>query len=427
MDIGNATLADVVRLAVGALGGAAVGLERQWSGHASGQNARLAGIRTFTLLGGLGAMAGWLLTRQPMAAGVILAGAVALVVAGYVAASRRGVEATTEVAAVAVLGTGVLAGLGELALSSGIVATIALLLSEKSRLHGWVERIDDRSMGAAFRFAVMAAVILPLLPQEPIDPFGWIRPRPIWLLVLFFSGLSFAGYVARLAVGPRQGYAVAGLLGGFVSSTSVTLTYARLSHTEPDAAEGLATGVIAASTLSIVRVLVAVAVLEATLIPRLTMLLAPALAVGLGMSWWSISHREAPAPAVQQEMRNPLQLGMALKLALLFQALFVATPYIEQWLGDPGLLASSFVLGLATVDALIVSVAHGTTDAVSTQTAALAIAIGVLSNTLAKVGMVATLGQGAFRARAGVGLVILGAVAAGTIAILWSLRTVAVG
>src|SRR5690606_17956432 len=126
MDIGNATLADVVRLAVGALGGAAVGLERQWSGHASGEDARLAGIRTFTLLGGLGAMAGWLLTQQPLAAVVILTGAVALVVAGYVAASRNGVEATTEVAAVAVLGTGVLAGLGELALSSGIVATIAL-------------------------------------------------------------------------------------------------------------------------------------------------------------------------------------------------------------------------------------------------------------------------------------------------------------
>ncbi len=118
---------------------------------------------------------------------------------------------------------------------------------------------------------------------------------------------------------------------------------------------------------------------------------------------------------------------MALKLALLFQALFVATPYVERWLGDPGLLASAFVLGLATVDALIVSVAHGTTDAVSTQTAALAIAIGVLSNTIAKVGIVAVLGQGRFRTRSAAGHVVLGAVAAATIGVLWSVGMLAVG
>src|SRR5690606_16329741 len=202
---------------------------------------------------------------------------------------------------------------------------------------------------------------------------------------------------------------------------------ARLSGTEPDAGDGLATGVIAASTASIVRVLVAVAVLQAALLPRLTLLLAPALVVGIGISWWSIRKPQETAPAEQQEMRNPLQLGMALKLALLFQALFVATPYVERWLGDPGLLASAFVLGLATVDALIVSVAHGTTDAVSTQTAALAIAIGVLSNTIAKVGIVAVLGQGRFRTRAAAGHVVLGAVAAATIGVLWSVGMLAVG
>lgn len=168
--ISEVTSVDVARLVVGALGGAAVGLERQWSGHASGDKARFAGIRTFTMLGLLGAVAGWLTMQGFVAtAVVVLAGAAALVVVGYAAASRHDVDGTTEVAGIVVLATGMLAGLGQLALSSGIVAVTTLLLIEKSRLHGWVAQIDDTSLRAALGFAVMATVILPLLPAGPLD------------------------------------------------------------------------------------------------------------------------------------------------------------------------------------------------------------------------------------------------------------------
>jgi uncharacterized membrane protein (DUF4010 family) len=184
----------VVRIVVAALCGLAIGVERQWSGHASGPAARIGGIRTFTLLGAVAGMAGWLWTLQSQAlAAVLLAGAVALVIVGYLAVSSRDVDGTTEVAALVTMAAGVLAGLDFLSLASGIAAITCLLLIEKSRLHAAVAKLDDDEIRAAARFAVMAAVILPLLPEGPYGPWGGVRPRLLWILVLFFSGMSFVG------------------------------------------------------------------------------------------------------------------------------------------------------------------------------------------------------------------------------------------
>ena len=215
---------NIVGLLIAALGGAAVGLERQWSGHADGPAARFAGIRTFTMLGAVGGVSGWLwMAGAPTPAAILLAGAVAVVAAAYVAGSRQDIDGTTEVAALVVLAAGMLAGTGSVRLASGIIALLTLLLVEKSRLHALVQRIDDVGLRSGVRFAVMALVILPLLPEGPYGPLGGIRPREIWVLVLFFSGLSFAGHVARRVVGPGHGDLVTGLLGGLVSSTSLTL------------------------------------------------------------------------------------------------------------------------------------------------------------------------------------------------------------
>ena len=208
----------ILPLLVSTLGGAAVGVERQWSGHAEGVKARFAGLRTFTLLGLLGGIAGqqWLGGGQWLAA-LLVGAAATLVVVAYAAASRRDVDGTTEVAALVVLASGVLAGHGEMQVASGVIALTVLLLVEKSRLHALVRLLDDRGFRAGARFAVLALVVLPLLPEGPFGPMGGIRPRALWALVLFFSGLSFAGYIARTIVGDRYGHTVTGLLGGLVS------------------------------------------------------------------------------------------------------------------------------------------------------------------------------------------------------------------
>ena len=179
-------------------------MERQQSGHASGENARFAGIRTFTLLGGVSGVAGWLAHSGFSSLAIVLtAGSVALTVVAYAVASRHDVDATTEVAALVAIAAGLLAGLGYTALASGIIAITVLLLVEKSQLHHLVARIDDEELRAAARFGVMAVVVLPLLPAGPYGPLGGVKPQELWLLVLFFTGLSFTGYFARKMVGAR--------------------------------------------------------------------------------------------------------------------------------------------------------------------------------------------------------------------------------
>ncbi len=245
-------------LVVATLGGAAIGVERERSGHATGPQARFGGIRTFTLLGGLGGLAGWLSVSGlvPVAV-VLLAAAAALVVAGYAAASRVDVDGTTEVSAIVVLAAGTLSGAGQMALGSAVVAATALLLLEKTRLHAMVARLDDAALRASVRFAAMACVILPLLPPGPYGPLDAVRPRQLWALVLFFSGLGYLGWIARRVVGTHQGVIVSGLLGGIISSTSVTLTFARESRADGAPRLALAGGVVAACTVMLLRVVLA--------------------------------------------------------------------------------------------------------------------------------------------------------------------------
>ena len=218
-------LQSVLGILVASLGGAAIGIERQHSGHASGPHSRFAGLRTFTLLGGIAGISAYLWIRGFEVPGtILLAGAAALILAAYFAASRKDIDATTEVAALIVLAAGFLSGIGFWALSSGIIAVTSVLLVEKSRLHTLIERLPDAGLQAGFRFALMALVVLPLLPEGPYGPLGGIRPRELWMIVLLISGLSFIGYVASLVVGAGRGYVVTGLLGGLISSTNVTFT-----------------------------------------------------------------------------------------------------------------------------------------------------------------------------------------------------------
>jgi uncharacterized membrane protein (DUF4010 family) len=397
--------ADWLGIIVAALGGAAVGIERQRSGHASGPHARFGGVRTFALIGGAAGLAGWLTTLHFMALGIVLAaGAVALVIAGYIAASGDAIDATTEASALVVIGAGLAAGLGWFALASGIIAVCTLLLVEKSKLHALVGRIDDAELRAAARFGVMAVVILPLLPEGPFGPFGGIKPRELWLLVLFFTGLSFSGYLARRLVGPDRGYAVTGLLGGLISSTNVTFTFARLSRRERTLSGSLAVGAIGACTVLFPRVIVAACVLNLAVAQALLpYLVAPFLvgAVTVVLLWKGETRVEGRPKGTA----NPLQVGPALQMAAVFQIVLFAVNGARYYFGDSGLLASGAVLGLTDVDALTISMTK-TAVGGAQSVAAQAIAIGILANCLLKCGLAVVLGTPRFRS-------VVGAVLAG--------------
>jgi len=408
--------AGVLGLIVAALGGAAVGVERQWSGHAEGPSARFAGIRTFTMLGAVGGLSGWFWTAgAPSIAGVLLGGAIAVVVVGYVAASRRDVDGTTEIAALIVLAAGALSGIGLERVASGIVAVELLLLVEKSRLHSMVRRIDDIELRAGVRFAVMALVVLPLLPAGPYGPFDSVRPRQLWMIVLFFSGLSFLGEVLGRMVGPTRGYLASGAVGGLISSTNVTFTFARSSRRDPTMARALAYGAVAANAVVYLRVCAAVAVLNIALLPLVVRYLAaPAVVAALGAAVGASMRgrrdsRSRPASA------NPLQLFAALQMAALFQIVLVIVPLAQRTWGQSGVLTTAAALGLTDVDALTVSMARGAAQSSPIQTAALAIAIGVLANCALKLGMTLIFGTPAFRAIVGGALLLMIAAATASI------------
>jgi uncharacterized membrane protein (DUF4010 family) len=395
-----------VAAGVGALCGAAVGTERQWSGHADGEDAHFGGLRTFTLLGLIGGVAGWLWDTGFSVAGALLLGAAAtLVVVAYVAASPRDIDGTTEVAALVVLTAGLLAGLGQAAVASGMIAVGVLLLVEKTRLHSLVRLVGDRGFRAGARFAVMALVVLPLLPEGPFPALGDLRPRQLWLLVLLFSGLSFAGYIARAAIGEQQGLRLTGLLGGLVSSTSVTLTFARLSRGGQADGRALAAGTVAACTVLFPRVVVAAAVIYPPIAPGLIRFLSAPFLIGVLAILWG-ARRDDP-PTAAPAAANPLQIGAALQMAVLFHLVWLLITYAESALGSVGLTATAIVTGLTDVDALTASLTLRAREGLSPAVAAAAIATGIAANTTLKLLIALMIGSSTFRRRVSITLAAL--------------------
>lgn len=392
----------VVRLGIAALAGMAVGVEREWSGHASGPHARFAGVRTFFLLGSISGICGWLLEiGQGLAAVGLLVVAGALIVAAYVIAASRSAEAidgTTEAAAILVLGIGLVAGAGHLRIASGAAAVVVLALGEKDAIRHFIGRIGQSEMRAALQFAVLALVILPLLPAGPFGPYDSIRPRALWIVVLLFSGLNFLGYLARKAVGSKRGYPLLGALGGLVSSTAVTFSFARQSRKEPANSVPLAIGTVAASTVLVPRILIATLILNSNLVGTAAIFLAPVFVVGvvlLLLVWRSLKGEgdtDGLPPAT-----NPLQLKSAIQMAVGFQLVLLLLGFANRQFGQAGVFASAALLGLTDMDALTFGMNKLAENADLIGLAAQAITIGVIVNSLVKAILSVVLGSPKFR------------------------------
>jgi uncharacterized membrane protein (DUF4010 family) len=400
------------RLAIAALVGLAAGLEREWSGHTSGPDARFAGLRTFCLLGLLGGIAGILASAsQIQMATAMAAGGAALCAAAYVIAARKpgaSPDGTTEAAALAILALGALAGLGWIGIAAGAGAIVVLLLSEKTRLHWLVRQLSEPELRAGVQFAVLAVVVLPLLPPGPYFGDLAIRPRALWMIVLLFSALNFGGFVARRLMGARRGLSVTGALGGVVSSTAVTLTFSRMSRTDEDLGSALARGVLASCTVLIPRVLIVSAFLNPPVSLALVPMLALPLAVGLAFTFLGRGSERPAARDTAEPATNPLRLMTAIQMAVAFQAAMLAVMFTQRLWGNTGVYSGAAILGLTDVDALTVSMSRQEAS-LATNVAAHAIAIGVLTNTILKLAVATTVGRAAYRRRTAAGLAALAA------------------
>lgn len=415
-----------MRIAIAALIGLGAGLEREWSGHTKGPAARFAGLRTFLLLGTIGGTAGVLLSVDaPLASAALIAGGMALAAIAYWITARRPaaeVDGTTEAAAMTVIALGTLAGMGWVTLAAAAGSLLVLALREKSRLHGLVARLSERELRAAMQFAVLALVVLPLLPAGPFGGVLQIQPRMIWAIVLVFSAVNFGGFLARRAVGASAGATLTGLLGGIISSTMITLDFARRSRRETPIAVPLGQGVIGACTMPMPRAVLISAVLHPEVGLRVAAVVALPTLIGLAMLWRSWRADRAAPPTVGVDGattdESPLRLAAAIQMALAFQIAMTALNLVYATWGDAGLYSTSIVLGMASSDALTVSMSRLDAD-VSAHIAANAIGIGIIASTLFKAGIATIFGAGRFRVVTVRGLTLLAAATALGLALGW--------
>ena len=408
MPIADATVETAVRLGTAALIGLAVGLEREWSGHSSGPSARFAGLRTFMLIGLLGGSAG-LFAREghELPAAAILAATAAMCISAYVVSVRSNAadrDGTTEVAAILVSVLGAVACAISWSIAAAAGSLVVVALNEKKRLHGVVTRVRPEELSAALRFAVLALVVLPLLPEGPYLGWADVRPRALWFVVLLLCAINFAGFLARRATSGGRGYVVAGLLGGVISSTVVTLGFARGSRQNPASSIPLALGVVAACTVLVPRVLLISSVLNPSVAVQLLPFIVPAGIIGAATviaAWhfgkrWTDDNAAVPVTLVSADDRSPLRLWMAIRLAIVFQLAIIAVAWVRTSFAIQGLYGTAVVLGLTDVDALTVSMSVPSSALAST-VAARAIGVGILSNTVVKLGISTIAGSGRFR------------------------------
>ena len=414
------------RFLVALLIGALVGVEREKSQSASGHRT-IAGLRTFILLALLGSVSAWIaLHVGGSLVFAITLGAVALaVLTGYVLESRAQpgrLGLSSEFAAIAVflLGGVVMYGYPELAVALGIVTSAVLAF--KQPLHGMVARVGLDDIYAVLKLLIASFIVLPLLPNHPVDPWGALNPYTLWLLVILISGLSLVGYVAVRLLGAAHGTVLTGFAGGLVSSTAVSLSFARQSRTDPGtvAADALAAGILTAWAVMFVRVMITVAIVNRELLPTLVRgfgVMALAAAV-MALAFYARGLRRASVTARGDSLpvKNPFSLGSAVQFALLFAVVLVIVELTQKYAPVEGLYLVAAVAGLTDVDAITLSMAQGSRDGIGFAVATHAIGIAAVSNTLVKCTMVLALGRGPLRPRLAVATAVL--VACGALAAL---------
>jgi uncharacterized membrane protein (DUF4010 family) len=239
----------------------------------------------------------------------------------------------------------------------------------------------------------MSFLLLPVLPNRPMDQWGTLNPAEIWLLAILIAGVSFAGYVAVRTLGDEAGIAVAALAGGVTSSTATTISFARLAREHPHAAPLLAGGILIAGVTMLARVLVIAGTLNPGLIAGLALPLSAAglvLLVASGMLILGRRTLDAPRPAL--ELKNPFELATVLKLAALIAVIVVAANVLSAHAGTRGVFLLAAASGVADVDALTLSMARLASGQIAIVDAVAAILLAASVNTAAKAAMAAYLG-----------------------------------
>jgi uncharacterized membrane protein (DUF4010 family) len=379
-------------LAIGLL----IGIERGWRTRDEAEGQRTAGLRTYTLsglLGGIGAMLSAHTSPAVLGLAFIAYTGAFAAFSWLEAQADKNFSVTSVVAAMLTFALGAYAVLGELEVAIAAAVAATLLLALKQPLHGWLRRLSWEEIRAALILLAMSFLLLPILPDRTIDPWGALNPAEIWLLAIIIAALSFAGYIAVQVMGDKAGIALAALAGGLASSTATTLTFARLAKEQHEASALLAGGALLAGSIMFARILVVVAALNTALLPLVAWPIGAAglvLLAGGGALVWRRIGGARDKPLLQ--LKSPFELGTALKLAGFIAVISLLAKIVSEKIGAAGVFIVAAVSGLADVDALTLSMSRLSPASVPVATAALAIAITAGVNTIVKAVMAATVG-----------------------------------
>ena len=391
MDNPDLALRFAVALGLGML----IGLERERSRSEEGG----AGVRTFALIALTGALAGYLgktLGLDSLALSVFFAVA-ALIVGQYVVTSLRGDPGiTTEISALLTFLLGLLCAHGQLRVAAWVAVSMALLLALKGWLHQLASRINASDVEATLKFGIVTLIILPLVPDHNYGPppLDVMNPYKIWLMVVLISALNFASYLLIKIVGAEHGIGIAGLLGGLASSTAVTLGFSQRSRQPGEDASALALGILLAWTVMFFRVAIMTTLISWELGRRLAFAVGLLCIASLGACYWLWRRRQQAERGEVNAGNNPFELGEAIKFGLLFGVVVLIAKAAQVYFGDAGLYLAAGIAGLTDVDAITLAMADlANADQSNVVTAARAIIIAVMANTLTKSGMSIGLGS----------------------------------
>ena len=372
--------------------GLLIGIERGWKLKDQKPGARVAGVRTFTMIGLGSGIAGLLgSVGEVVVAAAIAVGMVAILVIAYARALESQHDSTSAVAAVSTVAIGFLAGSGNPALAIACAAIGVALLALREELHGFVEHLDADDVKALARYAVIAGAILPFLPSGHFGPLGAWDPQRLWLVVVLVTGFSFLGYVANRVFGERHGTIATALIGGAYSSTAVTQALSqRLGSKKTAGAEPA--GIALATAVMYLRVPVLMAVFATRALLPVSIILLPAVLVAWGAGWWL--YRKAPKSDAPAQPGNPIALLPALGFAAFVAAAAVAAAWAEGRFGQSGIAVLLLIVGSMSVDTAIITLGGLSPDAISPLLAAIAIAGTIIGDMAVKIGIALVYARG---------------------------------
>jgi len=379
-------------------------MQREYAHGSSKGTGLFAGARTFALMSLVGSTAAFLadtLGSVWILISIIGMMGMMIIVAYYVTAmEREEIGLTSEVAAFITVLIGSICYIQsiELAAAMGVVTTV--LLAVKGEFRQFVRVITREDVFATLQFAVITAIVLPVLPNNTFGPppFDVFNPAQIWEMVIFISGINFLGYILVKIVGPKKGLGISGLLGGLASSTATTMSFSERSKSQTGMEKPFAVAIIVAWIIMFIRVMIEIAVVNIKLLPAVW----PALtAMGLAALIYAgyLYFSQAAIDEEELALSNPFELSTAIKFGLIYAVVLLAIKAAEMYIGEKGIYLTSIIAGLADVDAITLSISDltRTGGSISLESGKFAIIFATISNTLTKGALVFSIGSKALR------------------------------